>query len=388
MEPSQRIKELLAWACREETGPQELNMRHDRNTAEKLLTLFRSVLVERLKIEQIDVEYEPAHWASRPDLALRIAVGGENIHVLIELKRNAFPRDIEAARPRIDQLENNCKSLDQVMVWAESVSEGARRSLDSMGIGYFDASGSLSLRLGPRQILIDRPPPRPRWHDVGNLFTTERAKVLHALLLEWGAWRSGTDLVEACGASPNTVSVLMRELEKRGMVSSEGSGRSLRRQLLAPEELLKAWVQYWPPSSHRKTRGFAFAQNPASLPALLAKRLDELPSHAWAFTGEYAANCLTPLLTAVSGYDLIVPPGSTGIVGQQLELKAVDRGFNVTMHECEDFALQHRFTVNDRPGWFASPVIQYLDLSNAGGRGPDLAEELKKNFLMKGVPHP
>jgi DNA-binding transcriptional ArsR family regulator len=359
-----------------------MNMRQNRSSAEKLLALFRGVLLDRLKIEQIDVEYEPVQWTSRPDLALRIPIDGEIVHVLIELKRHIFPRDIEAARPRLAELTETGRSFDQVMVWAESLSGGARRSLESMGIGYFDASGSLSLRLGARQVLIDRTPPRPRWRDVGVLFTPERAKVLHALLQGGRAWYSGADLVKASGASPNTVSVLMRELERRGMVRTEGSGRSLRRELLAPDDLLNEWGHHWPPSSHRKTRWFAFAQNPATLPVLIANRLDKLQPFDWAFTGEYAANSLTPLLTAVNGYELIVPSGSAGFIAHHLELQAVDRAFNVTIHECEEFVLQHRFTGNDRLGWFASPLIQYLDLFQAGGRGPELADELKKELLM------
>jgi hypothetical protein len=177
----------------------------------------------------------------------------------------------------------------------------------------------------------------------------------------------------------------MRELEKRGMVQSEGNGRSVRRQLTDPEVLLDTWAKDWESRKVSKPRWFAFTQNPASLGELLAKRMGEGQHHDWAFTGQYAANSFARLLTAVSGYDLIVPVGATSAIAEHLGLKRADRGFNVTLHECEDFALQHRLHLADRSGWFASPVVQYLELANAGGRSGELAGQVKKQLLAGGA---
>jgi hypothetical protein len=318
---------------------------------------------------------------------LGITVDGERSNVLVEVKRHAYPRDIERVRMQVAKLAGGDAHFDQVMVWADTLSEGARKSLEASGIGYFDASGSLSIRLGMRQVLIDRPPLKPNWKDVGSLFTPEREKVLHALLLHWDAWRTGTDLAGGSGASPNTVSVLMRELEKRGMVQSEGNGRSVRRQLLDPGELLDTWADDWESKKVSKPRWFAFTQNPASLGEVLAKRMGEGQRSDWAFTGQYAANSLTRLLTAVSGYDLIVPVGATAAIVEHLGLKRADKGFNVTLHECDEFALQHRLDLADRPGRFASPVVQYLELANAGGRSRELAAALKSQLFVGDAPH-
>lgn len=359
-------------------------MHPERRLTEKLLTEFTSVLRDRFQIEDIDAELEQRFGSGEADLVLTIPVDGESVKVVIEVKRNVFPRDIEWARAQLDRLAKEDKTIDQTMVWAESLSEGARKTLEDLDIGYFDGSGSLCLTLGNKQILIDRPPIKPLWRDVGTIFTPERAKVLHALLLGWKDWRTGVDLVEASGASPNTVSVLLRELEKREMVQSEGNGRSVRRQLVEPEALLGAWASHWSEGKPRKTRWFAFAQNPSSLPSRLASRMGDEPAYDWAFTGQHAANSLTPLLTAVSGYDLIVPVGAAEAVAKHLDLKSAEKGFNVTLHECEDFALQHRMMQGDRQGWFASPVIQYLDLINAGGRSKELAMALKSNYLVNG----
>ena len=351
----------------------------ERHSTEKLLVHFRTALSERLPVQSIEVEHEPRlRDGTRGDLGLAITIDGEPNHVLVAFKRHAFPRDIEMARMKLAGLAGADPRINQVMVWAESLSEGARKSLESAGIGYFDGSGSLSIQLGARQLLIDRPPLKPSWRDVGSLFTPEREKVLHALLLHRDAWRTGTDLAQASGASPNTVSVLMRELEKRGLVQSEGNGRSVRRQLTDPDVLLDTWAKDWESRKVSKPRWFAFTQNPASLGELLAKRMGH---HDWAFTGQYAANSFARLLTAVSGYDLIVPVGETSAIAELLGLKRADRGFNVTLHECEDFALQHRLHLADRPGWFASPVVLYLELANAGGRSGELAGQVKKQLL-------
>lgn len=360
-------------------------MQDHRQATEKLLAHFRKTVTDRLHIEDIEVEHEPALRAGlRGDLGLGITIKGKKRNVLVAVKRHAFPRDIEGVRKQLKNMARSDSRIDHVMVWAESLSDGARRELEASGIGYFDGSGSLSIHLGSRQILIDRPPLKPKWKDVASMFTPERCKVLHQLLLHWSSWHTGTGLSEASGASPNTVSVLMRELEKRGMVQGEGKGRSVRRQLTAPGDLLDAWAQYWAIRAPRKTRWFAFAQNPAALPALLAQRMEEgqLNPTKWAFTGQYAANSLSPLLTSINGYELIVPLGEAEFVAESLELKSVDRGANVTLTECDEFALQHRLNLSGKKGWFASPVVQYLDLVNSGGRSEELAAELKKEVLM------
>lgn len=344
------------------------------------------MLRDRLNIDGIEAEHEPSFGTGAADLVLSIPVDGVRVKVVVEVKKNAFPRDIEWARVQLEGLAREDSTIDQKMVWAESLSEGARKSLEDLGIGYFDSSGSISLRLRNHHILIDRPPIRPLWREVGTIFTPERARVLHALLLGWDSWRTGVELAEVSGASPNTVSILLRELEKRGMVQSEGSGRSVRRQLVQPDALLDAWANQWAEGKRRKTRWFAFAQNPANLASRLAVRmLDD--EDEWAFTGQYAANCVTPLLTAVNGVDIIVPVGMAEAFAEDLELKRAEKGFNVTFHECEDFALQHRIPLPDRPGWFASPVIQYLELANEGGRSKELANELKNNRIAKGRDH-
>ena len=361
-------------------------MQTERRLSEKLLTDFASVLRDRFQIEGIDAQHEQRFGPGAADLLLTIPVDGETVKVVVEVKRNAFPRDIEWARVQLEGLARADRTIDQTMLWAESLSEGARKSLEDMGIGYFDGSGSLCLTLRNKQILIDRPPIKPLWRDVGTIFTPERAKVLHALLLGWKDWRTGVDLVEASGASPNTVSVLLRELEKRGMIQSEGNGRSVRRKLVEPEALLDAWASHWSEGKPRKTRWFAFAQNPANLALRLAEELLQDPDE-WAFTGQYAANCVRPLLTAVNGFDIIVPVGMAGAFAESLELKRADKGFNVTLHECEDFALQHRIQLPDRHGFFASPVIQYLELANEGGRSKELANELKNSWIVKGGSH-
>lgn len=361
-------------------------MNKDHPNIEKLLSRFRSVLFDRLQVEDIEVELDPSLGVGRRgDLSLGITVDGVRSNILVEVKRHAYPRDIERVQMQFAKYADAGARFDQVMVWAESLSEGARKSLETAGVGYFDASGSLSIRLGMRQVLIDRPPLKPNWKEVGSLFTPEREKVLHALLLRWDAWRTGTDLADASGASPNTVSVLMRELEKLGMVQSEGNGRSVRRQLLDPGQLLDTWASDWEGRKKSKPRWFAFSQNPSALGELLAKRMSEGQTPVWAFTGQYAANSFARLLTAVSGYDLIVPPGETAAVAEHLGLKRADKGFNVTLHECDDFALQHRLELADRKGWFASPVVQYLELANAGGRSQELARALKRQHIDGGV---
>lgn len=78
-------------------------MHPERRLTEKLLTEFTSVLRDRLNIDGIDAEHEPRFGTGAADLVLSIPVDGESVKVVVEVKRNAFPRDIEWARVLIHQ---------------------------------------------------------------------------------------------------------------------------------------------------------------------------------------------------------------------------------------------------------------------------------------------
>lgn len=133
-------------------------MHQERHVNGNLLGHFRTALSERLSVQSIEVEYEPKlRDGRRGGLGLAITIDGEPNHVLVEFKRHAFPRDIEMVRMQLAGLAGADPRIKQVMVWAESLSEGARKSLESAGIGYFDGSGSLSIQLGAPT--ARRPPP-------------------------------------------------------------------------------------------------------------------------------------------------------------------------------------------------------------------------------------
>lgn len=124
-------------------------MTYDLPNLEKLLLRFRAVLEERMGIQEIDVQRDPVpHSGYRVDLSLSIEVDGSRKQFLIEIKRHVYPRDVERIQLQLQRLSSASAGVDQVMVWAESLSEGARKLLEGAGIGYFDASGSLSIKLG------------------------------------------------------------------------------------------------------------------------------------------------------------------------------------------------------------------------------------------------
>jgi len=138
------------------------------------------------------------------------------------------------------------------------------------------------------------------------------------------------------------------------------------RRITEPEAILDAWARDWAIKRPRRTRWFAASENPVMLANLLAECMEVELSYEWAFIRHSATKALTSIKTPVSNCVIVVPSGATNAIAQHLALRRVDRGFNVTLQECEEFGLQNRIKIKGCLGWYASPVVQYLELVSTG----------------------
>lgn len=301
----------------------------------------------------------------------------------VEVKKQAYPRDIRQAIWRIEEFcQKNSNKPDIVPIFvAELISEGAREMLKEHDIGYYEMGGTLFIKYKQSIIDIQKPRKRATKRRSGNLFTGAREMVVHALLQSQGKWFSGEELSERSGTSAYTVSGVLRELEMREWLdkTSEG-GRSQRRRLINPGALLNAWSEAYRQRENRALYGYLFAPDAVDCVRKIERKISNAGGDInWALTGALPANQATPLLTGVNVAEIIVPPGSAELFTQLTGIKRAEKGYNVVVHECAPAALQFINYENNIP--VASDFIQYLSLLDGKGRNAELAEQFRREIL-------
>jgi hypothetical protein len=318
------------------------------------------------------------------DLLLTLLAGGESADIAVETLRHAYPRDIREAVWKLDEYKLASRQEDLIaLVAAESLSPGARELLRKRGIGYFERNGNLYLRWRQWLINIQRPEQAAARKEITALFTDAREMVVHALLMHRKEWLTGSELAQMAHTSSYTCSMVLQELERREWCESTGAGRTLRRQLTKPRQLLDAWAEHWTKRKEQRSRWYMFAERPNLLLTQLTHQIDKAGvSFDWAFTGTAAANVYAPLLTSVDTAEIIVPPGHAEQLAKTLHLKPADKGANVTLVGRDGASLLFRDVRPEYPSYFASPFILYLDLLDGRGRNKELAQHVLEKLEL------
>lgn len=323
--------------------------------------------------------------AQRLDLFLTLLAGGESVNIAVEIIRHAYPRDIRQVVWRLEEykLASDRQQNLITLVAAESLSPGAKDVLRQRGIGYFERNGSVYLNWRQWLINIERPGTASAKKDATALFTAAREMVVHALLKHRNEWLTGGELAAMAETSSYTCSVVLQELERREWCESSGAGRTLRRRLTQPGQLLDAWAEQWTRRKELRSRWYVFPTRPNALLMQLTDQIDQAGiSFPWAFSGTAAANVFAPLLTGVDTAEIIVPPGQGEPLAKALNLKPADKGANVTLVERDGASLLFRDRHPEYRSYFASPFILYLDLLDGRGRNKELAQHVREELEL------
>ncbi|EPY4274722.1 MULTISPECIES: type IV toxin-antitoxin system AbiEi family antitoxin [Enterobacterales] len=327
---------------------------------------------------------DASHKLHGVDGMVEIKASGKTLQVLVEVKREVYPRDLRNAvyqlRRGMDETHHRHEAIG--LLAAGVLSPGAKQELREQNIASFELGGSLYLKHDGWLINIEKPSHRPKKNTQGiDLFTEARESVIHALLMNSHGWLTGTELAEQAETSPYTCSLVLQELTLREWVESTGGGPSKRRMLARPGKLLDAWSEQWQERKEKKSKWYTFVENPRDMLSHLAERIDcQKVDYPWAFTGAAAANVYAPLLTSTEGAEIIVPRGYAERMADVLGLKPVSKGANVTLIEREPASLLYREMHPDHPIFFASPYILYLDLLDGRGRNKELAEHIRERL--------
>lgn len=358
--------------------------------AREMLGLVRQALIEAFN-EDVQVAARSTIIPSdRPDGLLVLDRDRAPVFIAVAVIRYAYPRDIDRVIWNLDELAlraETAKSGTLVkLVAGGHLSPGAKSTLKDQGYAFFERSGSLFLRTERMLINIECPSKSPPRSHVADLFTEAREGAVHGLLRNAFQWMAGADLAEQTQTSTYTCSVVLQELEHREWCEAQGAGRTKRRRLVQPGQLLDDWAAHWQHRSVSRNRGYVFVENPHLLIDQLAYLVTESGiDFPWAFTGAAAANIYAPLLTSVDSAEIIVPPGYSSILGTALKMKNASKGNNVTIVERGGASLQFREPHSLYPAYFASPYIQYLDLLDGRGRNRELAVHLREKMEQKWV---
>jgi hypothetical protein len=343
-------------------------------------------LMQALKSVDIEVEatvFEVEHHGGHLDCLMHIVSPHGHRRLAIEMLRQAYPRDVRDAAWQLQAFmkDNNDASDIILMVAAEHLSEGAKADLRHHQLAYFEASGTFYLRHREWLIDIQRSSKPASRRGALALFTGAREQLILTLLVEHRNFRSGLELAEMSMTSTYTVSTVLTELEHREWIESEGSGRTLRRRLSRPAELLDAWAAVWNRRKETRTKWHCYAPNPSKLLDHLADNIDIVELEGCVFTGAAAANRVVPHLTRADTIDIIVPPGEADYYGVAFGMRSVDKGANVTLIERSGASTMFAKKDTVSGALLANPFILYLDLLDGKGRNKELAEQLRLQEL-------
>ena len=349
-----------------------------RELIDQFLTALHAVPGVHAKC-QTDVLIAPGR---RCDAWIDLSAADKAASLIVEAKRNFYPRDIRQVlwqlRELVHRAGSKLKAPEPVpVVVAEAISPGAKELLRKERVGYYDSGGSLFLPAPNIYVYVDKPPPRTFARSIRSLFSGRRAQVLHALLLRHEHWFGVGALAELASASPATVSEVLIELERFDWMEARGRGPKKERRLAKPDVLLDEWARHLAVTRRPAIRRYYVPRVDAA--ELVGMAAAALGAHGveYAITGEAAGQHYAPFLSHLSRVHCRVPmgPAVEDTLGK-LGARDVDEGTNLVVIESRlPGELSFRELANGI--WFASPVQVYLDLLRTEGRAKELAQHLR-----------
>lgn len=256
---------------------------------------------------------------------------------------------------------------------APSLSEVLVRHCRAHGVNCLDLNGRQWIRA--EGVVVDRRPPEQRRFRPAQLapdpFRSKSSRLVRALLANRERSWTQKELRERTGLSPGLVSRLVRHLENEGLLAQD----ERRVSVSNPDGLLDHWarVDNWA----RRTTLRQYSLLGADLDEV-ARRLAAVYPQAdrLAFTQWFAANLRHAYTTppVVSAYVPVFPEDE---VERELGARPVADGGTLWLAIPADDGV---FRENQRVGEFTlvCDAQIYLDLLQAGLRGPDQAKALRE----------
>jgi len=356
---------------------------HEAEVIDRLLESLRGL--PDVRVERVQPELRSSPNEGSYDARIHLNVGGKPVTLLVEAKKDVYPRDARQVLWQFSALRQRSASVagskTQPLLAAESISPGAKELLRAHRVGYFDSGGSLFLPAPGAYLYIEKPAPKSLTRSMRSLFSGRRAQVLHALLLRPQEWFGVTQIAADSQVAPSTASEVLIQLDRYDWLESQGNGRSKKRKLREPGALLDAWAKQQtllrPPNARRY---YVPGMKAESLVADLG-RIFNRHQVDYAVTAEAAAQRYTPFLSVLSFIRarVLTGPKADAAVAE-LDARVVNEGSNLALIETKS-AGELLFREQLDGVWFATPVQVYLDLLRGEGRAKELAEHLRRERI-------
>ena len=351
-------------------------LKDSENHAAKVL---REALEQVPAITNAEVRHEALLDADhRADVVAHVEVFGKHHILVCEVKSTGQPRHVRMALLQLrDYLDHYDAGAVPVFI-APYLSPDAQALCRAQDVSFLDFEGNV--RLAFDGVFIERQvasKPVVEKRELRSIFKPKSAQVLRVLLRDPSRpWRV-TDLAQTAGVSLGHVSNVRTGLLDRewARVSEDGL------YLSEPDALLDAWRDaYEPPPASRATfyttlHGGAFDE--------AARRM----------LRKEGASGLA-IYSSFSAAQWLAPYGRTGMhhfyadkeglerLQSTLKLSPISKGENVVVAVLKDPGL-FRDAVEPASGVFCtSPIQTYLDLADAGERGREAADHLRREKLL------
>lgn len=355
-------------------------LKHGTSQSELVRAVGETISSVMPSVWEISVELQPTLGRSRrsyqPDALLSIvAPGGMKAVVLIECKGVVVPRDVASVAEQLDSFAaRSGLKVEGAMLVAPFISPTTRAQLDQRGIGWFDITGNLRLRLDRPAVFLDRTGAArsgfrdPEDRQLKSLRGPAAAKVVLELC-ETSLPVGVRGLAERAQVGAGTSARVLELLDREAVVgrNEDGAVTSVRKR-----SLVDRWTQDYKVLVSNEVIA---ALDPRGLSSAL-KKLPSVGARV-AVTGSAAARAylpddVTPVSPLVSLSLYADDP--IGLI-DQLGLRTVERGANVLVMRPYDNVV-HAKARTLAGIEYAPPAQVVADLVTGAGRSSEEAEQL------------
>ena len=318
---------------------------------------------------------EPSSGSSAPDLTLPIEVRGQSWTLVCEVKKAGQPRFV---REGAFQLRKYLKALSSHQTYgifiAPYLSEESAALLREESLGYVDFAGNCLLSFDGVFVERSGSPHTPeRRRELREIFAPKASRVLRVLFTDPNrSWRV-TELAKRAAVSLGQVSNVRRALLDREWASTDSQGV----RLLKPGTVLNAWSSAYAPKLADE-RDYYTLLHGKELNSAIKAAFTSLPEEAHLLLASFsAAQWLAPFARS-AGTHFYADKIGIAALSEHLKLERASRGTNIFVAVPKDDGV-FIDSYEPAPDVRSTGLIQtYLDLSQAGDRGREAAEHLRK----------
>jgi hypothetical protein len=358
-------------------------MLKDEQIASQFEVLLRELLGRVPSLQLVYLKRDArlsAEESYRADLLAQVTAGNRTWFLVVEEKRLGHPRMVRMA---VLQLEHYLKQIPgdaprYGVLLAPFVSEESAKICTEAGIGYADLAGNA--RVAFDQVFIEMrgaDNPFREKREKRSLYAPRAARVLCIMLTPpLRAWRVA-ELAAVAGVSLGQVSNIRKLLLDREWAVVNSAGLRLSK----PKELAQAWQNAYQLRLRSRQTAYTLLHGEA-LEKAISTTLSEAGKGAHAVLASYsAARWLAPYARQATQFFYADREGAE-ILKRHLQLQPLSRGENVVVLEPrEDDVFSGR--IEAAPGIWCSGLVQtWLDLSVAGERGGEAADNLLQTRLL------